>query len=62
MDSTMKIGINGLGRIGRAAFKVLRNTPNLEVVGVNDLIENENLAYLWCARRAIGPRLLWLKE
>lgn len=42
----MKIGINGLGRIGRAAFKVLLETPQLEVVGINDLIGNENLAYL----------------
>lgn len=42
----MKIGINGLGRIGRAAFKVLLDTPQLEVVGINDLIGNENLAYL----------------
>lgn len=42
----MKIGINGFGRIGRAAFKVLLDTPELEVVAINDLIDNENLAYL----------------
>ncbi|MBK8899757.1 MAG: type I glyceraldehyde-3-phosphate dehydrogenase [Anaerolineaceae bacterium] len=46
MDSPLKVGINGLGRIGRAAFKVIYDTPELEVVGVNDLINNENLAYL----------------
>lgn len=46
MGKTLKIGINGLGRIGRAAFKVLLDTPELEVAGVNDLIGNENLAYL----------------
>lgn len=46
MDSTLKVGINGLGRIGRAAFKVLLDTPQLEVGGINDLIDNENLAYL----------------
>jgi glyceraldehyde 3-phosphate dehydrogenase len=46
MDSPLKVGINGFGRIGRAAFKVLLDTPELEVVGINDLIENENLAYL----------------
>ncbi|MCB8984919.1 MAG: type I glyceraldehyde-3-phosphate dehydrogenase [Ardenticatenaceae bacterium] len=46
MANTVKVGINGLGRIGRAAFKVILNTPELEVVGANDLIDNENLAYL----------------
>ncbi|MDX1614425.1 MAG: type I glyceraldehyde-3-phosphate dehydrogenase [Candidatus Promineifilaceae bacterium] len=46
LDKRLRVGINGLGRIGRAAFKVLLETPKLEVVGVNDLIDNENLAYL----------------
>ena len=46
MSRPLKIAINGLGRIGRAAFKVIDNTPELEVVGINDLIDNENLAYL----------------
>ena len=46
MNRPLKIAINGLGRIGRAAFKVIDNTPELEVVGINDLIDNENLAYL----------------
>lgn len=46
MSRPLKVAINGLGRIGRAAFKVIDNTPELEVVGINDLIDNENLAYL----------------
>ncbi len=46
MNTPLKIGINGFGRIGRAAFKVVADTPELEVVGINDLIDNENLAYL----------------
>lgn len=46
MTTPLKIGINGFGRIGRAAFKVILDTPELEVVGINDLIPNENLAYL----------------
>ncbi|MCL4267633.1 MAG: type I glyceraldehyde-3-phosphate dehydrogenase [Anaerolineae bacterium] len=46
MKTSLKIGINGFGRIGRAAFKVLLHTPELEVVGINDLISNDNLAYL----------------
>ena len=41
-----KIAINGFGRIGRAAFKVISNTPDMEVVAVNDLLSIENAAYL----------------
>ncbi len=46
MNTPLKIGINGFGRIGRAAFKVIADTPELEVVGINDLIDNKTLAYL----------------
>lgn len=42
----MKVGINGLGRIGRATFKILQETPDLEVTAINDLIPTDNLAYL----------------
>lgn len=31
-----RIAINGLGRIGRAALKIILNTPDLDLVGVND--------------------------
>jgi len=41
------IAINGFGRIGRAALKVILNTPGLEVVAVNDLMSIENAAYLF---------------
>src|SRR3990170_5204240 len=44
--STIKIGINGFGRIGRIAFRVAVARPNVEVVGINDLLEVEHLAYL----------------
>ncbi len=44
--STIKIGINGFGRIGRIAFRVAVNRPNVEVVGINDLLDVEHLAYL----------------
>ena len=40
------IAINGLGRIGRAALKILLDTDDLEVVAVNDVIPPDNLAYL----------------
>ena len=42
----MKIAINGMGRIGRAALKVILDTPELELVAVNDIVSAENIAYL----------------
>lgn len=44
--STIKIGINGFGRIGRIAFRVAVARPNVEVVGINDLLDVDHLAYL----------------
>lgn len=44
--SSMKIGINGFGRIGRIAFRVAVARPDVEVVGINDLLDVEHLAYL----------------
>lgn len=41
-----KIAINGFGRIGRASLKIILETPDLEVVAVNDLMDIENAAYL----------------
>jgi glyceraldehyde 3-phosphate dehydrogenase len=42
-----KVGINGLGRIGRAIFRINMITNNFEVVAVNDVNpSNQNLAYL----------------
>ncbi|MGM0400017.1 MAG: type I glyceraldehyde-3-phosphate dehydrogenase [Chloroflexota bacterium] len=40
------IAINGFGRIGRAAFKIILDTPELDLVAVNDIVPVENLAYL----------------
>ena len=42
----MKIAINGMGRIGRAALKIILETPELELVAVNDIVSAENIAYL----------------
>jgi len=42
----MKIAINGMGRIGRAALKVILDTPELELIAVNDIVSAENIAYL----------------
>ena len=41
-----KVVINGMGRIGRAALKIILSTPELELVAVNDLLPPDNLAYL----------------
>ncbi len=41
-----RIAINGFGRIGRAALKVIMDEPNLQVVAVNDLMSIENAQYL----------------
>jgi glyceraldehyde 3-phosphate dehydrogenase len=45
-EETMRIAINGLGRIGRATLKILAANPELEVVAINDLSPADNLAYL----------------
>jgi glyceraldehyde 3-phosphate dehydrogenase len=41
-----KVAINGMGRIGRAAFKIIMDQPELDLVAVNDLMPLDNLAYL----------------
>jgi glyceraldehyde 3-phosphate dehydrogenase len=41
-----KIGINGFGRIGRLVFRAAVNNPNVEVVGINDLIDVDYMAYM----------------
>ena len=41
-----KVAINGMGRIGRAAFKIVMEQPELELVAVNDLMDLDNLVYL----------------
>lgn len=43
---TIKIGINGFGRIGRLVYRIAANTPGIEVVAINDLVAADNLAYL----------------
>ena len=40
------IAINGLGRIGRAALKILMDTPGMELIAVNDIVPIENIVYL----------------
>jgi glyceraldehyde 3-phosphate dehydrogenase len=42
----IKVAINGFGRIGRLFFRAGLKNPNIEFVGVNDLVPADNLAYL----------------
>lgn len=42
----MKIGINGFGRIGRLAFRAAIERPGVEIVGINDLVEPDYMAYM----------------
>ena len=44
--SKVKIGINGFGRIGRIAFRIAAGRSDVQVVGINDLLDVEHLAYL----------------
>jgi glyceraldehyde 3-phosphate dehydrogenase len=42
----MKIGINGFGRIGRLAFRAAVKRNDIEIVGINDLVEPDYMAYM----------------
>ena len=42
----IKIGINGFGRIGRIVFRAAQHRDDIEVVGINDLIDVEYMAYM----------------
>lgn len=44
--ATLRIGINGFGRIGRMVFRASIERENVEVVGINDLLELDHLVYL----------------
>lgn len=43
---TLKVGINGFGRIGRAVFRILETNPDIQVVAINDLFDPAALKYL----------------
>ena len=44
---TIRVGINGFGRIGRNFFRaILESGADIEIVGVNDLTDNKTLAHL----------------
>jgi glyceraldehyde 3-phosphate dehydrogenase len=43
---TVRVGINGFGRIGRMVFRAAQDFDDVEVVGINDLLDPEYLAYM----------------
>jgi len=42
----INIAINGFGRIGRLVFRAAHNNPNIEIVGINDLIDANYMSYM----------------
>src|SRR5512145_992991 len=44
--ANIKVGINGFGRIGRLAFRAAMQRKDIEIVGINDLIDVEYMAYM----------------
>jgi glyceraldehyde 3-phosphate dehydrogenase len=51
----MRIAINGFGRIGRSVFRILNAMDGMEVVAINDISDNEALAYLLKHDTVMGP-------
>ena len=42
----IKVGINGFGRIGRFVFRAAQNRDDIEIVGINDMMPVDNMAYM----------------
>ena len=42
----IKVGINGFGRIGRFVFRAAQNRNDIEIVGINDLLPVDYMAYM----------------
>ena len=43
---SVKIGINGFGRIGRVLFRAAMNNPQIDIVAINDLMDTKTLSHL----------------
>lgn len=52
---TIKVGINGFGRIGRLVFRAAENFENIQVVAINDLVSVEYMAYMLKYDTVHGP-------
>ena len=45
-DDVVRVGLNGFGRIGRNTFRAILDSPRVELVGINDVMEFEQMEYL----------------
>ena len=45
-DDVVRVGLNGFGRIGRSTFRAVLDNPRLELVGINDVMDFEQMEYL----------------
>lgn len=43
---TINVGINGFGRIGRLVFRAAQQREDIEIIGINDLLDLEYIAYM----------------
>ena len=51
----IKVGINGFGRIGRLVFRAAQTRDDIQVVGVNDLLDVDYIAYMLKYDTVHGP-------
>ena len=51
----IKVGMNGFGRIGRLVFRAAATRPGIEIVGINDLIDVDYMAYMLKYDSTHGP-------
>lgn len=60
----LRVGINGFGRIGRLVMRSAINNPDIEFVGINDLVPPDNLAYLfkYDSTHGVFPGVVEAKE
>lgn len=45
-DDVVRVGLNGFGRIGRSTFRAVLDNPRIELVGINDVMDYEQMEYL----------------
>ncbi|TQQ81320.1 type I glyceraldehyde-3-phosphate dehydrogenase [Halonotius terrestris] len=45
-DDVVRVGLNGFGRIGRSTFRAVLDNPRVELVGINDVMDFEQMEYL----------------
>ena len=59
-NMTIRVGINGFGRIGRLVFRAAQNRNDIEIVGINDLIDVEYMAYM-LRSETVRKKITYLK-